>query len=176
MGIIPDNARSYIGFKTEALHSNETVERGAVRRFAQAIMDDDPIFNGGAEAPVRYGGPVAPPLFPQWMFRRDFDDPDLIQENAADPDFDGIAATVMQGLPPIDAFQGFNVLNGGSEIEFYRYALHGEKVKVTSSYEDMFEKMTRKGPMVFIIVASEYRTEAGELLLIIRRTSIRRPL
>jgi len=176
MTLVPDDALAYIGLRTTEKFASECVERGAVRRFAQATMDDDPAYCGGSEANDRYGGPVAPPLFPQWMFRREFGEPDPIQDNAHNEDFDGAAVTGIEGLPPIEPFRGFGILNGGAEIELYRYARHGDRVKVTSRYEDIFEKQGRKGPIALIIIASEYRTEDGELLLVIRRTSIRTPV
>lgn len=176
MPIVPEAALAYIGLSTQEKFASECVERGAVRRFAQATMDDDPAYRDGPEADARYGGPIAPPLFPQWMFRRDFGELDPIQDNARNDDFDGAAVVGIEGLPPIEPFRGYGILNGGAEIELYRYARHGERVKVTSRYEDIVEKQGRKGPIALIVIASEYRTEDGELLLVIRRTSIRTPV
>lgn len=176
MSIIPEGAMAYVGVGTEEQFACEPVEAGAVRRFAQAIMDDDPIFSAAAPATNRYGGPVAPPLFPQAMFRRAYGEPDPIQENAENPDFDGSTGLRTQALPEIKEFRGYGVLNGGSEIEFYRYARHGERVKVSSHYAGITEKKTSKGPIVLIHIVSEYKTESDELLLRIRRTTIRRPV
>jgi len=176
MSIIPEGAKAYIGLTTERQFGTEAVEAGAVRRFAQAIMDEDPAYWDAGEASARFGGPVAPPLFPANMFRRPFDTPDPFAEHADNPDFDGAGASGMQGLPEIVQFRGFNVLNGGSEVEFFRYARLGEQVVVRSTYEDIVEKQTSKGPMILIYVVSEFSTGEGELLMRIRRTSIRRPL
>ena len=176
MSIIPQAAKAFIGFATEHQLAPEAVEPGAARRYAQAIMDEDPAYWQHGEASARFGGPVAPPLFPTNMFRRPFGTPDPFAERAEDPDFDGAGASGMQGLPEITAFRGFNVLNGGSEIEFFRYARWGDQVTVRSSYEDMVEKQTSKGPIILIQILSEFVTAEGELLLRVRRTSIRRPL
>lgn len=176
MSIIPEGARAYIGLTTERQLAPEAVEPGAVRRFAQAIMDDDPAYWEAGEASARYGGPVAPPLFPANMFRRPFGTPDPFADHADSPDFDGAGSSGMQGLPEIVPFRGFNVLNGGSELEFFRYARWGEQVVVRSTYEDIVEKQTSKGPIVLIYVVSDFLTAEDELLIRIRRTSIRRPL
>lgn len=172
--LLPEAARNYIGIQSQPEFACDPVERGAVRRYAQAIMDEDPIFWDPCENNTTYGGPVAPPLFSTQLFRRPFGTPDPVQDNARDPDFDGIGATAAQGLPEIEPLKGFALLNGGTEIEFYRYARHGERVKLQSRYADIYEKSTSKGPMVFVVIESEYRTGDGELLIRTRRTQIRR--
>ena len=172
--ILPAAALKYIGLESQTEIACDPVERGAVRRYAQAIMDEDPIFWAPCENNRLYGGPVAPPLYPTHLFRRPFGTPDPIQENARNPDFDGIGATAAQGLPEIEPLKGSALLNGGTEIEFYRYARHGERVKLKSRYADIYEKATSKGPMIFVVIESEYRTGDEELLIRTRRTQIRR--
>jgi len=175
MSILPDAAREFIGAESEVEIACDPVERGAVRRYAQAIMNEDPIYQESVANNARYGGPVAPPLFPTHMIRRPFGQPDPIQDNARNPDFDGIvAATSSAGLPEIVPLRGFSLLNGGTEIEFFRYARHGETVKMRSRYADISEKETSKGPIVLVVTESEYRTAEGELLIRTRRTQIRR--
>lgn len=175
MSTFSESLKKYIGMKSETEIACDPVEQGAVRRYAQAIMYEDPIFAKPCSNNERYGGPVAPPLFPTHMFRRPLLTEDPIQANARNPDFDGIvAATSSQGLPNIEPLNGYALLNGGSEIEFFRYALRGETVKLVSHYADIVEKETSKGPIVLVMTESEYRTGAGELLIRTRRTQIRR--
>lgn len=175
MSALSESLKKYIGIQSETEVACDTVERGAVRRYAQAIMYEDPIFDQPCENNVRFGGPVAPPLFPTHMFRRAFGKTDPIQDNAKNPDFDGIvAATSSQGLPAIEPLAGYALLNGGSEIEFFRYARHGETVKLTSRYADITEKDTSKGPIILVVIESEYCNGEGELLIRTRRTQIRR--
>jgi len=171
MSILPEAAKQYVGVKSEQELACEPVERGAVRRYAQAIMDENPVYaDPGAGA--RYGGAVAPPIFPTHMFRRPFGAPDPLQERARDPDFDGLSAP--RGLPEIEPLKGLSLLNGGSEIEFFRYARHGETVTQQSRYASITEKQTSKGPIILVVIESEYRNGDGELLLKARRTQIRR--
>jgi hypothetical protein len=174
MPILTEEAKSYIGFETEPEAACDLVERGAVRRYAQAIMDEDPIYWSPCEQNARYGGPVAPLLFPTLMFRRAFGALDPIQENARNPDFDGFTAPSGQGLPPLPGLEQLSVLNGGSELEFFRYARHNEQVIVRQRYAEIYERETSKGAMVFVVVQAEYRTSEGELLARVRRTQIRR--
>jgi hydroxyacyl-ACP dehydratase HTD2-like protein with hotdog domain len=77
-------------------------------------------------------------------------------------------------LPAIEPLAGYALLNGGSEIEFFRYARHDETIKLTSRYADITEKETSKGPIILVVTESEYRNGEGELLIRTRRTQIRR--
>ncbi len=66
------------------------------------------------------------------------------------------------------------LLNGGTEVEFYRYARYGETVKMRSRYADIVERETSKGPMLFVTIETEYRNGDEALLMKTRRTLIRR--
>ena len=174
MALLPEAAKAYIGVQAEMQIACERVERGAVRRFAQAIMDEDPVYREACPGNARYGGPIAPPIYPLFMFYwRDFGKPDPVQQHAHDPNFDGTVG-LTGGLPYIVPLQHLAVLNGGSEIEFYRYANHGETVKMRARYVDIVEKQSSKGPMILVISESDYLTGDDELLLRVRRTQIRR--
>jgi hypothetical protein len=168
--LLNDEAKAFIGYKSEPFAACEPVERGAVRRYAQAIMDPDPAY---AEAVEPYGAPIAPPIFPSFMFRTPFGAPDFLTENARDPDFDGIVMGVGNGLPPLP-LDGLALLNGGAEIEFFAYSKHGETVLQSSRYADIYERETKSGPMIFVIIETEFTTEAGQILLRARKTIIRR--
>ena len=169
-----DRLKEYIGAQSDWEIACDPVEAGAVRRFAQAIMDEDADYSVSASG--RFSGPVAPPLFPTLMFRRRLGNPDPLQDNALNPDFDGVGpnSTVTRGLPDIEPLAGYALLNGGSEIEFFRYSRHGETVRMRSRYADISEKQTSKGPIVLVVTESEFETTDGELLMKTRRTIIRR--
>ena len=174
MGHMSDELKKYIGAQSAEETACDPVERGAVRRYAQAIMDEDPLFWEPCAANARFGGPVAPPLYPTHQFRRAFGRPDPLQQHARDPDYDGLGATSAHGLPELEPIKHLALLNGGSEIEFFRYARHGETVTLRSRYADIIEKETSKGPMIFVTFETEYRNGDGELLMKTRRTQIRR--
>jgi hypothetical protein len=168
-------ARRFIGMESQAEFTCDAVERGAVRRYAQAIMDEDPIYDGLCDNNAAYGGPVAPPLYPVHLIRRGFGEPDAIQQHAGDPAFDGLGPVATQGLPEIEPLKGYALLNGGTEIEFLRYARHGERVQLKSRYADITEKQTSKGAMILVTLETEYRNGDGDLLVRFRRTLLRRP-
>lgn len=171
--LVTDEVRSYIGVSSEADFACDAVEAGAVRRFAQAIMDEDPAYLGETnDANRRFGGPVAPPLFANHMVRRPLGTPDPVQNNAHNPLFDGIVPVA--SLPGIKPLSHLASLNGGSEFEFFRYARHGERVSLKLSYADITEKESSKGPMVLVVRQYEFRSDGGELLMRARMTTIRR--
>jgi hypothetical protein len=172
VSLISDDIRACIGVWGAPQTACDSVEQGAVRRFAQAIMDDDAAYAPGSGAGTRYGGPIAPPLFPNHMLRRPFGSPDAVQERAHDPDFDGLVSTT--ALPSLDELAGLPVLNGGSQFEFFRYARHGESVTVRQRYADIHEKRASKGTLVVVVIEDEIRGAGGELLLRSRRTLLRR--
>jgi hypothetical protein len=175
VGLLTDEIKSLIGAESGMETACEPVERGAVRRYVQAYMDDDPIFySEEAAGPVRYEAPVAPPLFPMNMFRRPFSTPDPFAEHVNNPDFDGIVGSTAQGLPPLPLPKGIGLLNAGTEVEVFRYARHGETITAKSRYHNIMEKESSKGPMLLVVIETEYRTEAGELLLRVKKTLIRR--
>jgi hypothetical protein len=174
MALLTEELKKYIGIRSQTETACDAVERGAVRRYAQAIQDEDPIYSEPCANNARYGGPVAPPLFPTHMFRRPFGAPDPLQARAHDPDFDGLSSGASSGLPELEPIKHLALLNGGSEIEFYRYARHGETVKLRSRYADIVEKQTGKGPMLFVTIETEYRNGDNALLMTVRRTLIRR--
>jgi len=62
--ILTDEIRGFIGRQSESVTACDAVEPGAVRRYAQAIMADDDTDYAPAAQPSRYGGPVAPPIYP----------------------------------------------------------------------------------------------------------------
>lgn len=163
-----------VGVESGVETACDVVERGAVRRYVQAYMDDDPIFQSAEQAGARFGGPVAPPLFPMNMFRRPFGTPDPFGERAHDPHFDGIVGSTAQGLPPLPLPAGMGLLNAGTEVEVYRYARHGEPVTAKSRYAGITEKTSSKGPMLLVVIETEYRGGDGGLLLRVRKTQIRR--
>ena len=77
-------------------------------------------------------------------------------------------------LPGIKPLSHLASLNGGPELELFRYARHGERVSLKLSYADITEKESSKGPMVLVVRQYEFRTDGGELLMRARMTTIRR--
>lgn len=170
---LTDDVKAFIGLKTPLQRCVDVVERGAVRRYAQSIMDLDPIYMGhDATAAARFGGPVAPALFPILMLRAAFEDPDVLEARAEDPDFDGAVASSTYGLPPLPLTGP--VVNGGVEVELFRYVTHGEEVFVEAAYGDITERETSKGWLIFVTYDCRFLDAQHKPILRLKRTQIRR--
>jgi hypothetical protein len=150
------------------------LERDALRRFVHAVMDADPLyFDAALAATSRFGTIVAPPLYPVHAFRRAPDAPDPLESVQRDPDADGTAGNdgVFFGLAPIESpFK--RLLNGGNEIEFHRCLAIGERCVAQARYSDVQLKQGKSGVMLLVVIETEFRTEADELLLVNRQTLI----
>jgi acyl dehydratase len=163
-----------IGLRTPRQRCCDVVEAGAVRRYAQAIMDIDPVYmDREFAATTRYRTPVAPPLFPSAMLRLAFGAPDLIQQRALDPDFDGVVGSSSFGLPPLPLVNS-PIVNGSTEVEFRRYANHGEEIFLEASYADIQERETKRGWALFVHYDCNFLDADGGLVVRYKRVQIRR--
>lgn len=163
----------YTGLTSELRVAHAPLEKDMVRRFVQAVMDDDPLYHDDAFAgSTRFGGVVAPPLYPVHAFRRRPGTPDPLDALKDDREADGstgIGASV--GLPPIKSpFK--RLLNGGNEIEFYRCLRVGETAVSTSRYVDVSVKDGKSGKMLVVVIETDIRTQEGEPLLVNRQSLI----
>lgn len=170
---ITDEVRSYIGRSSEPVTAAEPVEAGAVRRFTQAIMDPDAIYRESEDAESRFGGPVAPPLYPGFAARRPPGSPDPLDRAKDNRDFDGLGGGGGAGLPPVPGMPP-RLLNGGVEAEFFALAHHGDQITAQSRYADIYEREGRTGKMVFIVTETTYMNQDGQVFAKVRNTSIRR--
>lgn len=162
---ITDEVKAMIGLESEWEEACDPVERGQIRRHIQATMEDDPAYWDDARAAeTKFGGVVAPPLFPLHALRVPAGAPDPLAKAASDPDFDGSVRGVMKGLPPLP-IPLTRVLNGGNDVEVYQLAKPGERVRIKSKYLDIYQKEGRSGTMVFLLTETIYANEKGETLL-----------
>ncbi len=172
---LTDEVKSYIGMMAEPVTAWEVIEGGAVRRFTQAIMDNDPHYwDPQVAANSRYGALIAPPLYPSFTLRRTPGSPDPLEAIINNPDADGTGGMGGgSGLPTIP-LPLVRLLNGGVEAEFFAYAKQGDLITAQSRYADIYEKPGRSGLMVFTVMETTYTNQDGQLLLKTRNTTIRR--
>jgi hypothetical protein len=164
----------YTGLTGEPKLAPTPLERDALRRFVQAVMDTDPLYyDEGYAKQTKYRGVVAPPLYPVHAFRPAPDGADPLEMLHDDPDADGSAGVegVYFGLAPIPSpFK--RLLNGGNEIEFYRCLAVGERCIANARFADVTLKQGKSGAMLLTTIETRFTTEANELLLINRQTLI----
>ena len=171
---ITDEVKALIGLESEWEEACDPVEKGQIRRHVQATMEEDPIFwDEEYAASTKYGGVVAPPLFPLHALRPPAGTKDPFERAATDPDFDGSVRGLMKGLKPLP-IPLTRVLNGGNEVEIFQLAKPGERIQVKSKYLDIYQKEGRTGTMVFLLTETIYTNEKGEKLLKAIQTRILR--
>ena len=164
----------YVGMKGPVKRAHAPLEADTLRRFVQATMDADPLHHDpGHAAGTRYGRVVAPALYPVHAFRPPAGSPDNLASVQQDPNADGTYGNdgVFFGLEPI-ASPFKRLLNGGNEIEFFRCLAVGELCTAQARYANVLLKEGKSGQMLLVDIETEFRTEAGELLLINRQTLI----
>ena len=145
---VDEEARKQIGTTGEARVYD--VERGAIRRFAEAIGDPNPVFNDEQAARnTRFGGMIAPPTF-----CRSLGSP--------------IPSIRLKNMG--EAFRG---LDGGSDWEYFQPIRPADRITVQSRLLDLREAEGRLGPMVFIVIETSYTNQFGELCATQRSTAIR---
>lgn len=164
----------YVGMQGPVKPAHAPLEADTLRRFVQATMDADPLhFDASYAADTRYGQVVAPALYPVHAFRPPAGSPDNLVSVQQDPNADGTYGNdgVYFGLEPIESpFK--RLLNGGNEIEFFRCLAVGELCTAQARYANVLLKEGKSGQMLLVDIETEFRTEAGELLLINRQTLI----
>lgn len=124
-----------------------TVEKGAVRKFVEAIGDTNPLYTDEEFAQHSvFGCLIAPPTFP-------------------------ITFNHQGQRPVINGIQGAR-LNAEQEFVYRRPLCIGERVKVMTRLDNVEEKQGRDASLTILHYVSEGKTEEGELIYTARATTI----
>jgi hypothetical protein len=125
---------------TETGKQKVRIERGPVRVFAQALLDDDPVYDGD-DAPV-------PPTFPFVM-----------------PFWGSLGQGGAAGLP-IEKLRGPGraILHGEQGFEFTRYPRVGDVLEGTTTVTDVYEKeRSNGGKLEFYVTETDWKdAETGD--------------
>ena len=138
--------KSFVGYKTE-FTDDQPIEEGMIKRFAEAIGDDNPLYHDkefAERSPL--GGIIAPPTF---LFEWNHHEALWADEKGA------YIADIP--LPP-------RLVRAGHEYEFTQPLRHGDIITTRSEIADVFEKQRPSGSMIFIITRSTYTNQRGETL------------
>ena len=143
---ITDETKKLIGMQSQPFTWD--VERGAIRRFAQAVGDPNPLFNDEQEArKSRFGGMIATPTFCRSLVGGD---PRIFE---------------MPTAPK-------NLLDGGSDWEYFRPIRPGDRITVVTSLVDMRETEGRMGTMLVRVIETRYTNQFNEVCATQRMTLI----
>jgi len=158
--MIPEELNKLIG-KTGDTAIME-VEKGAIKKYADAIDDDNLLYWDDEYARnSRYGSIIAPPGFFGW--------PCFWGE--AGPTFSGLLDEVVKAM----AKAGFGrVLDGGMEYEFLIPVRAGDTLAATPRVVNIFERETKGGKMLFSVIETSYLNQNGSLAARGRQTIIYR--
>ena len=112
------------------------IERGHIRRFADAIEDPNPLWQDEIEArKTRFGGILAPPTFTETLLDRRRDEA-LVRET--------------------------RVVGGASEHEYLVPIRPGDRITVVSKLADVFRKRGKIGIMTFLVTETTFTNQFGE--------------
>jgi acyl dehydratase len=142
--LLTEEMMKAVGFKSRAV--THEIERGAIRKFAQAIEDPNPLFNDELKArQTRFGGMLAPPTFGRSL--------------------GGIFLKLPFQLPK-------RGLDGGSEWEFFHPIRPGDRITVQTKLADLRESEGKMGPMIFHTYEISYTNQLDQVCVLQRFTLI----
>ena len=146
--VITEEIRACIGMQSEPTVLE--IEKGMIKRFAEAIEDPNPLWQDEEYArSSRYGGIIAPPGFlMSLMFR-------------------GADIELPFELPFT------RVLDGGGDWEYFKPVRQGDVLTTVAKLVDIREREGRMGTMVFMVSETTWRNQRNELVARSRGTSIR---
>jgi acyl dehydratase len=140
--------RSLVGRESEvAVHE---VEKNAIRRFAEALGDPNPVYQDEAAARAAgYPGLVAPPTF-------------------------AVALASNERFRHSLDLGTRSVLHGEQHIEYGRPIVAGDRISVVTRVADVLERAGASGPMDVLVLEDEGKDDKGELVFRSRATLILR--
>jgi acyl dehydratase len=158
--MLPDEVKQFIG-KTVGVRIFE-VERGAIRRFADAVDDPNPLYRDDEYARnSRYGSIISPPGFFGWPSRQPRGAPLVVE------------STPELGLALAKA--GYSrVLDGGMEYDFFYPVRAGDTLVASTVISNVREREGSTGKMAFMIMETTYTNQNGDVVAKARSTSIHR--
>lgn len=158
--LLTDELRGWVG-REASYEAPEELGRAAIRYYALALSDDNPLYRDASHARgTRFGGVVAPPTLV--VETNQYADLPLRPE-------DGYNGHVWEGLPlPVPC----TLVRGGNEYELLRPVRPDDRLLVRWRIEEITERRGRAGPMLVLTALAEYRNQHGDLLATNRDTTI----
>ena len=138
------------------------VEGGAIKKYADAVDDHNPIYWDEEYAKnSRYGSIVAPPGFFGWPIRWTGGMPVYTKLN-----YEASAILAQAGYT--------RNLDGGIECEFFCPVRAGDILTALPRIIDIYEREGRTGKLVFLVIETTYTNQNGDLAAKARQTTIHR--
>lgn len=141
-----DTFRAFVGTASNPVRNE--AEKGAIKKFADAIGDPNPLYRNEVHArQSRYGRLVAPPTF-----SRTFDYGEI-----SELDFN------KEGL-----------IHGEQAFEYFHPILEGDVLYCSTKLVNVHEKQGKLGNMVFLVYEQVAVNETGEMIIRATSTAIYR--
>ena len=124
------------------------IEKGAIVKFAEAIAEENPVYNDEVAARnSQYGGLIAPPTF---------------------------LRSVIAGRPNMPFDTPFTrLLDGGSDWEYFQPVRPGDRITSVARIEDINERTGSIGLMLITTVVVTYTNQFDQIVATQTSTSIR---
>ena len=138
------------------------VEKGAIKKFADAVGDANPLYRDEEYArSTGFGGIVAPPGFFGWPTKW----------KSAMPFFSEIRQEVVDTI----AKAGYSrILDGGIEYDFYHPVRAGDTLSALSKVKDIYEREAKAGKMILSVIETTYTNQNGDIVAKAHQTLISR--
>ncbi|UCC60747.1 MAG: MaoC family dehydratase N-terminal domain-containing protein [Dehalococcoidia bacterium] len=154
---VMDELRGLLGTMTAPV-INE-IERGAIRRYAEAVGDPNPLYTDIEFArKSRYGEVISPPGFFGWAMK--------VTTGAIEVMAPVFAALINGGL--------IRILDAGREYEFFLPVRAGDRLAWYAKFADVKEREGKSGLMVLITMEITYVNIHGNRVAVSRQTFIAR--
>ena len=160
--MLPEEVTRSIG-KAEDVRILE-VEKGAIRRYADALDDPNPLYRDEEYARnSKYGSIIAPPGFFGW--------PTRWQRGSTFPAFPETTVELIIAL----AKSGYSqIIDGSIEYEFFYPIKAGDTLSASSAIKDISERKDNAGKAVFVIVDTNYTNQNNESVAKVRQIFVNR--
>lgn len=148
------------------------VEEGAILLFARAVGDPNPVYaDRDHAARTEVGAIMAPPTFVQSSAQFDAEYP--LRPKLGAPWF-GSGGSPTGRVPSSGegAGGGGTGLHAEQHFEYHRPLVAGDVLRATTRSGEGWEKQGRSGNLVFSETITEYRNEAGELVVTARSVGV----
>ena len=138
------------------------VEKGAIRKFADATDNSNPLYWDEEYARnTRFGGTIAPPGFFGWPVKWDNPMP--------------FHSELRAEVSDILSRAGYSrTLDGGIDYDFYLTVRSGDILSAMPKVQDVYERESKAGKMLFAVIETTYVNQNSDIVAKARQTVIHR--
>lgn len=156
--LITADMRACIGRESPVVSLPEEISASDVRRYVQAVGDDNPLWSDDELARrAGYRGRRVPPLLVVELHWR-----------TGDREAENLVESEWSGLVYPDGYTSFR--NAGRELEWFAPVYVGDLLTFQSRLADVFVRQGRAGPMIMTRTECDIRNQDG--VLVARTTAI----